>query len=116
MREPTDWRGTASSVVERLPIPDEIDGPRVVAIGRRLDPARLGDVAHALVAGGVRAFEVTLDGDGALDAVARLAADGPAALLLGAGTVLTVEAAAEAVAAGARFLVSPHLDIAIVAW
>src|SRR5205085_7577029 len=45
-----------------------------------------------------------------------LAADAPAGLLLGAGTVLTIEAAGDAVAAGARFLVSPHLDIAIVAW
>lgn len=50
----------------------------------------------------------------ALEAVAgRRSAD---ALELGAGTVLSVEAAERAVDAGATFLVMPHLDTDIVRW
>ena len=102
---------------DRAIVPDAVAGPRVVAIGRRLEPGRLLGVAEALRRGGIRAFEVTLDGDAALEGVASLAARfDPLELLVGAGTVLSVEAAEAAVAAGARFLVSPHTDPAIVRW
>jgi 2-dehydro-3-deoxyphosphogluconate aldolase/(4S)-4-hydroxy-2-oxoglutarate aldolase len=101
----------------RPPIPAAISGTRVVAIGRRLASDAILDIADALRRGGVRAFEVTLDGDGATDAIAALAARfAPEELLVGAGTVLSTDAAAAAARAGARFLVSPHTDPAIVAW
>jgi 2-dehydro-3-deoxyphosphogluconate aldolase / (4S)-4-hydroxy-2-oxoglutarate aldolase len=101
----------------RPAIPDEILGPRVVAIGRRLDPSRLAEVTAALREGGVRAFELTLDAPEAIGAIARLtASDVAKELLIGAGTVLDVSAAERAIDAGARFLVSPHTDPAIVAW
>jgi len=100
----------------RLSLPAAITGPRVVAIARRLDPAQLSRIADGLLAGGVRAFEVTLDSPGAIDALAALAhrfAGSP--LLLGAGTVLDEGQGRDAVAAGARFLVSPHTDPLLVA-
>ena len=100
----------------RPAIPEAISGPRVIAIGRRLVPASLEEVADALERGGIRAFELTLDGDDALAAIERLAGRRGGGLLIGAGTVLTVDAAAAAVDAGARFLVSPHTDPAIVGW
>ena len=74
-------------------------------------------VAEALVAGGVRAFEVTLDSPDAIHAIRSLAerhADG--SLLVGAGTVLDVASATAAIQAGARFLVSPHTDVELIAW
>lgn len=101
----------------RPAIPHAIAGPRVVAIGRRLDPARLAEIAAALGEGGVRAFELTLDAPEAVEAIRRLTANGDGGdLLIGAGTVLDVDAAERAVGAGARFLVSPHTDPAIVEW
>jgi 2-dehydro-3-deoxyphosphogluconate aldolase/(4S)-4-hydroxy-2-oxoglutarate aldolase len=101
----------------RPAIPEAITGPRVVAIGRRLEPAAIVAVADALRRGGVRAFELTLDGASATEAIATLSARfAPDELLVGAGTVLTVAAAKDAVTAGARFLVSPHTDPEIVAW
>ena len=70
----------------RPAIPDEVLGPRVVAIGRRLDPSRLAEVTAALREGGVRAFELTLDAPEAIEAIARLAASDVArGLLVGAG-------------------------------
>lgn len=50
----------------------------------------------------------------ALEAVARQRSS--AALALGAGTVLSIEAAERAIGAGATFLVMPHLDTEIVRW
>jgi 2-dehydro-3-deoxyphosphogluconate aldolase / (4S)-4-hydroxy-2-oxoglutarate aldolase len=106
-----------SGVTVRSPIPDAITGPRVVAIARGLDPDSLARIADGLLAGGVRAFEVTLNSPGALDAIASLAerfAGSP--LLVGAGTVLDVQAAEAVYSAGVRFLVSPHTDPDLVAW
>ena len=36
--------------------------------------------------------------------------------LVGAGTVLSIEAAGRAIDAGARFLVMPHVDAELVSW
>src|SRR3979411_3047190 len=102
---------------DRPPIAAEITSGRVIAIGRRLVPASVVKVAEALVAGGVRAFEVTLDSPGAMAAINELSrryADG--SMLVGAGTVLDLASATAAVRAGARFLVSPHTDVELVRW
>ncbi|MFD5753000.1 bifunctional 4-hydroxy-2-oxoglutarate aldolase/2-dehydro-3-deoxy-phosphogluconate aldolase [Streptomyces sp. NPDC127033] len=63
-------------------------------------------LARALVAGGLPAIEVTLRTPAALDAIRRIAAEVPGAVV-GAGTVLTPGTVTGSVAAGARFLVSP---------
>lgn len=100
----------------RLPIPRQITDAGVIAIGRRLEPAGIVDVAEALERGGVGAFEITLDGGGALEALRHLTDRfaGGSRLLIGAGTVLDPESAHAAIHAGARFLVMPHLDQALI--
>jgi 2-dehydro-3-deoxyphosphogluconate aldolase/(4S)-4-hydroxy-2-oxoglutarate aldolase len=104
---------------DRPALPIGITRGGVVAIGRRLDAAAVPTIAKALAEGGVEAFEVTLDepiGEAieALEAAARVAAAAP--LVVGAGTVLSIEAATRALAAGATFLVMPHTDPMLVAW
>lgn len=63
-------------------------------------------LARALLAGGLRAIEVTLRTPVAVEAIRAVAHEVPGAVV-GAGTVLTPDHAAAACAAGARFLVSP---------
>lgn len=63
-------------------------------------------LARALVAGGLPVIEVTLRTPAALDAIRRIAAEVPEAVI-GAGTVRSPEDVESAVAAGSRFLVSP---------
>ena len=71
------------------------------------DPAHARPIARALVAGGVRALEVTLRTPAALEAIAEMAAvDGA---VVGAGTVVNERQLREALNAGARFIVSPGL-------
>jgi 2-dehydro-3-deoxyphosphogluconate aldolase/(4S)-4-hydroxy-2-oxoglutarate aldolase len=103
----------------RPAIPAGVVSAGVVAIGRRVAAGSVPAVAEALVAGGVRAFELTLnepEGEAlrAIEAAARLGVD--LGLDVGAGTVLSVEAAGRAIDAGATFLVMPHLDADLVAW
>jgi 2-dehydro-3-deoxyphosphogluconate aldolase/(4S)-4-hydroxy-2-oxoglutarate aldolase len=97
-------------------MPEEIVGPRVVAIGRGLPAERIERIAEGLVAGGIRAFEITLNSPNAFGAIAALAKRWGERLLVGAGTVLDVEGAAQAVDAGARFIVSPHTEPALIDW
>ncbi|WP_327046019.1 bifunctional 4-hydroxy-2-oxoglutarate aldolase/2-dehydro-3-deoxy-phosphogluconate aldolase [Microbispora sp. NBC_01189] len=63
-------------------------------------------LARALVAGGLPVIEVTLRTPAALDAIRRIAAEVPEAVI-GAGTVRSPEDVESAIAAGSRFLVSP---------
>lgn len=76
------------------------------------DDARADDLGAALVAGGIPVAEVTLRTRAAVGAMRRLAARGD--LLVGAGTVLTADQVDEAHDAGARFVVSPGLSVAVV--
>ncbi len=98
-------------------IPPGLVSGGVVAIARRLDAMTAPIVAQALADGGVGAFELTLNEPvaSALRAIEAIAAR-PSGLAIGAGTVLTIEAAAAAIDAGASFLVMPHTDAALVAW
>ncbi|MFH9721840.1 bifunctional 4-hydroxy-2-oxoglutarate aldolase/2-dehydro-3-deoxy-phosphogluconate aldolase [Streptomyces sp. NPDC017254] len=70
------------------------------------DAADAVPLARALVAGGLPLIEVTLRTPAALDAVRAIAAEVPDAVV-GAGTVVSTAGVADAVGAGARFLVSP---------
>jgi 2-dehydro-3-deoxyphosphogluconate aldolase/(4S)-4-hydroxy-2-oxoglutarate aldolase len=63
-------------------------------------------LARALLEGGIGIIEITLRSAAALDAIAAVAEDVPE-LLVGAGTVCSPRQVNDALAAGARFLVSP---------
>jgi 2-dehydro-3-deoxyphosphogluconate aldolase / (4S)-4-hydroxy-2-oxoglutarate aldolase len=82
----------------------------VVEIPRVEDAVPL---AIALADGGLPCAEITFRTAAAAAAIAAISAALPE-FLVGAGTVLSVRQAEEAVAAGARFLVSPGFDDAVV--
>ncbi len=103
--------------LSRPTIPDGLVTGGVVAIARRLTAESAPHVADALLAGGVLAFEITLNEpvDAALRAIGSVAGRSPE-LAIGAGTVLSIEAAQQALDAGATFLVMPHTEPELVAW
>ncbi len=71
-------------------------------------------LANALLDGGLACAEVALRTPEALEILRRMAAFEKEGLLVGAGTVLTTMQADEAIAAGARFIVTPGIDAALV--
>ena len=75
------------------------------------DIARAVPIAEALVAGGLPVIEVTLRTPVALDAIAAMR-EVPGAIV-GAGTVIVEADLDAALAAGARFIVSPGLTDAV---
>lgn len=97
----------------RVSLPDAIGTERVIPVARGLDGSTAPALAEALLEGGLSSLEVTVEGPGGIDALESLSDRGVTA---GAGTVVSVDQAVAATAAGARFLVSPHLDIELVEW
>ncbi|MBO3087368.1 bifunctional 4-hydroxy-2-oxoglutarate aldolase/2-dehydro-3-deoxy-phosphogluconate aldolase [Cellulomonas dongxiuzhuiae] len=81
----------------------------VVVVDDAADAAALGE---ALVSGGLPVAEVTFRTAAAADAIRVLAERGD--VLVGAGTVLTPAQVDQAVAAGARYVVSPGTSRAVV--
>jgi 2-dehydro-3-deoxyphosphogluconate aldolase / (4S)-4-hydroxy-2-oxoglutarate aldolase len=81
----------------------------VVVVNDADDAAPLG---AALARGGLSSIEVTLRTPAALAAIERLSGD--PGVLVGAGTVVDPHQVDSAVDAGARFIVSPGLDVAVV--
>ncbi len=77
------------------------------------DPAEALPVADALLKGGLPVAEVTFRTAAAEEAIRIIAAERPA-ILVGAGTVLTIDQVDRAVAAGAKFIVCPGFDPEIV--
>lgn len=72
-------------------------------------------LANALLEGDLPCAEITLRTPAGLGAIRSVAAELPD-VLVGAGTVLTVDQAEQAVGAGAQFIVSPGFDPDIVDW
>ena len=83
------------------------NAPVVPLIGED-DPARAVATAKALGEGGLTVIEVVLRSDNALKGMEAILA-GTEGMVIGAGTVLTLDQAKAVVASGAEFIVSPGL-------
>ena len=77
------------------------------------DAEKAVPLARALTAGGLPAAEVTFRTAAGEEAIRRIARECPE-VLVGAGTVLNLEQCGRALAAGARFIVSPGYNEALV--
>lgn len=87
----------------------------VIAILRGVTPDEVLDVAHALVAGGIRIIEVPLNSPRPFESIGLLSHHFGDQLLIGAGTVLSA-ADVDAVAdAGGRLVLAPNFEPQVVA-
>ena len=71
--------------------------------------------AKALLAGGINVMEITFRTAAAPDAI-KAVADNCPDMLVGAGTVITLEQCKKAMEMGAKFIVSPGFDAEVVKW
>ena len=72
-------------------------------------------LARALLNGGIGCAEITFRTASAEEAIQRIGGECHE-MLVGAGTVLTVQQAEQAVRAGAQYIVAPGFDAAVVEW
>ena len=71
--------------------------------------------ANAMVAGGIDVMEITFRTTAAPEAIKAVAENCPD-MLVGAGTILNLEQCKQAVAMGAKFIVSPGFDAQVVGY
>lgn len=113
MRRAVDERGAGKPMTPDA-VRAELYRAKMIAVLRESDPGRCFEKAVALAQGGVTTLEVTWTTPDAASIVRRIA---EARLgLPGAGSIRTIAQAEEAVAAGARFLVSPYCDLSVAGW
>lgn len=88
----------------------------VVAILRGITPEEMLPVCEALRTAGIRLLEVPLNSPDAPESIRRAAAKYHAGgeLLVGAGTVLTVQNVRDVAAAGGRFIISPDTNPEVI--
>lgn len=88
---------------------------RIVAIFRGYTGEQADEAARALVRGGIRMMEVTMNTEGAASIISRWREIFDAEAYIGAGTVLDAATARTAIAAGAQYLITPNLDEEVIA-
>jgi 2-dehydro-3-deoxyphosphogalactonate aldolase len=86
----------------------------IVAILRGVQPARVVAIAEVLCAAGIRIIEVPLNSPDPFASIAALAAARGTDCLIGAGTVLDLEAVRRTHAAGGRLIVAPNCDPEVI--
>ena len=86
----------------------------VIAILRGVTPAEVSAIGRSLIEGGIRVIEVPLNSRQPFDSIERLAREFGQQALIGAGTVLSAADADRVADAGARLVLSPNFDAAVV--
>jgi len=96
-------------------MPEPARYPQLTAILRGIRPHEILDVAAVLVERGVHAIEVPLNSPDPFASIARLQQAFGERCLCGAGTVLSVAQVDQVHATGARLVVAPNTDAAVIA-
>ncbi|RZM12171.1 MAG: bifunctional 4-hydroxy-2-oxoglutarate aldolase/2-dehydro-3-deoxy-phosphogluconate aldolase [Pedobacter sp.] len=87
---------------------------KIIAIIRGADPDDVLKIAEALYAGGIRLLEITMNSTEPLQVIRQVAGHFGDKMTIGAGTVLDSDTLRKAVDAGARFILSPVLDLEVI--
>ena len=101
-------------------IRDAIYQNKVIAISRGVHADRIVETAQAISDGGIKLFEVTFihdSQDGIREtrlSIEKLSSAPGSDIIVGAGTVLTVDEVQMAADAGARFIISPDINTQVI--
>lgn len=86
----------------------------LVAVLRGIRPDDVEAVGSALIAAGIRILEVPLNSPEPYASITRLSALAGTDAIVGAGTVLDVEAVGRVAAAGGTLVISPSTDVDVI--
>ncbi|GMO27124.1 MAG: bifunctional 4-hydroxy-2-oxoglutarate aldolase/2-dehydro-3-deoxy-phosphogluconate aldolase [Spirochaetaceae bacterium] len=92
----------------------ELEKIGIVPVIKIDDAAKAVPLARALIEGGIPCAEITFRTEAGAQAIKNIAKEVPE-MIVGAGTVLSIEQADRAIEAGARFIVSPGFNPRVVA-
>ena len=87
---------------------------KIVAIMRGASPNDVLKISEALYAGGIRILEITMNSLQPLAVIEEIADKLGDKMVIGAGTVLDAKTARDAINAGAKFILSPIVDVDVI--
>ncbi|MGB3491368.1 MAG: bifunctional 4-hydroxy-2-oxoglutarate aldolase/2-dehydro-3-deoxy-phosphogluconate aldolase [Elainellaceae cyanobacterium] len=90
-----------------------LEEQRAIAVIRAASYQQGQHMAAAVIKAGMRLIEITWDSDRAADLIAQIGHDYPAAIV-GTGTVLDRSMLDGAIAAGVKFVFSPHVNLEMI--
>ena len=99
--------------MDRVELVRQLQRHRLVAVIRSRSAEEALQTAKAAAKGGIKFVEVTFSVPGVLDVINEL--NGAKDLHVGAGTVFSSQQAERAIKAGAEFVVSPSLELNLIA-
>ena len=100
--------------MDKQKVRDRIVEIGVVPVVRASSAREARMAADAVCEGGIPIAEITMTVPGAVEVIRELTKSSRGHVLVGAGTVLNVEAAKQCLDAGAEFLVSPGLNLEVI--
>ena len=100
--------------IDRPPLGDRLTSSKVIAVLRAPYVSVLAPVCDVLVDEGILSLELTLTTPGLLDALPDLVGRYATTADVGVGTILTESDAERAIECGARFLVTPTMNLPVV--
>ncbi len=86
---------------------------RAIAVIRTSESSLGREMAKAVAAGGMQLIEITWNSDRAPDLISQLRSELPTCRI-GTGTLLNLQQLREAIACGAQFLFTPHVDPVLI--
>ncbi len=92
-----------------------LTNPGIIAIVRAQQAAQVVPLFEALIAGGIRAIEITMTTPNALEAIREAREKLGERAVIGVGTVLAADTCRAAITAGAEFVVTPICRTELVA-
>ena len=93
---------------------NELKSAKLIPVLRKIPYETSQSLIEALILGGIKALEITMDTEKATEIIKETRQQFSDQVIVGAGTVLTVEDCRKAVDAGAQFIVSPSLNLDVV--
>ena len=97
-----------------------INQNKVIAIVRGVEKDKIKDTAKALYDGGIRLIEVTFNQssktciEDTVESIKAISKSVGGNICVGAGTVMTIEQTKAAIDAGAKYIISPNTDEAVI--
>ena len=95
---------------------EKIRNTRIIPVIRADSHEKVQTIIKAIVAGGIDVLEITMTIPNAVELIKQLTSEYKSGVVIGAGTVLDKQTAEKCIEAGAKFIVSPILDLETVSF
>lgn len=102
--------------MNKIEIITKLKSEKLVAVLRGESQEQIEKMVDAIIKGGINFIEITMTTPNAINIIQELTKkyEDNSNIIIGAGTVLNQKTAEEAINSGAKYVVSPHLNIDII--